>query len=366
MNIQKDPKDTTVVIGMSGGVDSSVAALLLKEQGYNLIGIFMKNWDEKNDYGECTATQDAEDARKICAALDIPFYTVNFVEKYWNNVFSYFIDELKHGRTPNPDVLCNKEIKFKAFLDYAMMLGADYIATGHYARVDYHEGKYRLLKGIDSSKDQTYFLCMLGQAQLAKAMFPLGGLMKSEVKEIAKKAGFDTAYKKESTGICFIGERNFKEFLKNYIPAQPGEIQTPDGEVLGKHDGLMYYTLGQRKGLGIGGKGNGEPWFIVDKDLDRNVLIAVQGDNHPLLYSKSLTATNLHWISGEVPNGDFSCQAKFRYRQADQGVKVVDIQNDTCNVVFDEQQRAVTPGQFAVLYDGDVCLGAGIIDTIHR
>lgn len=364
--MHKEPSDTTVVIGMSGGVDSSVAALLLKQQGYKLIGIFMKNWDEKDEFGECTATKDSEDARKVCEVLDIPFYTVNFVSKYWDNVFSYFIDELKKGRTPNPDILCNKEIKFKAFLDYAMMLGADYIATGHYARVDYQDGQYQLLKGVDSKKDQTYFLCMLGQQQLAKALFPLGNMDKSEVKEIAMKAGFDTAYKKESTGICFIGERNFKTFLKNYLPAQPGNIMTLTGEVVGKHEGLMYYTMGQRKGLGIGGQGTGESWFVVDKELQNNILYVVQGDNHPYLYSERITVTDLHWISDIKPQGELKCMAKFRYRQPDQGVTVRMTSDNSCEVVFDEHQRAITPGQFAVFYDGDVCLGAGIIDTFVR
>jgi tRNA-specific 2-thiouridylase len=364
--MDKEPRDTTVVIGMSGGVDSSVAALLLKQQGYKVIGIFMKNWDEKDEFGECTATKDSEDARKVCDALDIPFYTVNFVSKYWDNVFSYFIVELKKGRTPNPDVLCNKEIKFKAFLDYAMMLGADYIATGHYARVDYQDGQYLLLKGVDSNKDQTYFLCMLGQQQLAKTLFPLGNMNKSEVKEIAMNAGFDTAYKKESTGICFIGERNFKTFLKTYLPAQPGDIMTLTGEVVGKHDGLMYYTMGQRKGLGIGGQGTGESWFVVDKDLQNNVLYVVQGDSHPNLYSKGIIVTDLHWISDNKPQGEFKCTAKFRYRQSDRGVTVRKLLDNSCEVVFHELERAVTPGQFAVFYDGDVCLGAGIIDSVIK
>ncbi len=364
--MQKAPKDTTVVVGMSGGVDSSVAALLLKEQGYRVIGIFMKNWDEKDELGECTATKDSEDARRVCAAIGIPFYTVNFVSKYWDNVFTYFLEELKEGRTPNPDVLCNKEIKFKAFLDYAMKLGADYLATGHYARVDAKDGEYRLLKGIDNNKDQTYFLCMLGQEQLSKTLFPLGGMVKSEVKEIAKRAGLDTAYKKESTGICFIGERNFKNFLKTYLPARPGDIKTLDGKVVGKHDGLMYYTLGQRKGLGIGGQGTGEPWFIVDKDLNSNVLYVVQGDNHSLLYSKGIIATKLHWISGKAPEPTFRCMVKLRYRQPDHGVTVHLRENNTCEVVFDEPERAVTPGQFAVFYDGDICIGAGTIDQVLR
>jgi len=362
----KEPKDTTVVVGMSGGVDSSVAALLLKEQGYKVIGIFMKNWDEKDEFGECTATKDSIDARKVCEALDIPFYTVNFVKKYWDNVFTYFIEELKNGRTPNPDVLCNKEIKFKAFLDYAMKLGANYLATGHYARVDYVDGQYRLLKGIDSNKDQTYFLSMLSQEQLSKAMFPLGDMVKSEVKALAQKAGFDTAFKKESTGICFIGERNFKNFLKNYLPAQPGSIKTLDGQIIGSHEGLMYYTMGQRKGLGIGGQGSGEPWFIVDKDLNENVLYAVQGDNHPRLYSKGIIATNVHWINGTMPKGELKCMVKLRYRQPDQGVTLRMTSDTTCEVDFDTLQRAVTPGQFAVFYDGDVCLGAAIIDVVIR
>lgn len=364
MSMKKDPKDTTVVIGMSGGVDSSVAALLLKQQGYKVIGIFMKNWDEKNEFGECTSTQDSQDARKVCDALDIPYYTVNFVDKYWNHVFSYFINELKKGRTPNPDVLCNKEIKFKAFLEYAMMIGADYIATGHYARVEYTDGSYHLLKGIDSNKDQSYFLSMLGQEQLAKALFPLGAMNKKEVKEIARNAGFSTAYKKESTGICFIGERNFKAFLKNYLPAQPGEIMTLEGEIVGQHEGLMYYTIGQRKGLGIGGQGNGEPWFVVDKDLKKNVLYVVQGDTKEL-YSKSITVTDLHWI-GEIKSDEFKCMAKLRYRQPDQGVTVHITSDSTCEVIFDQLERAVTPGQFAVFYDGDECLGAGIIDQIYK
>lgn len=363
---KENPRETTVVVGMSGGVDSSVAALLLKQQGYKVIGIFMKNWDEENEFGECLATQDSEDARKVCESLNIPFYTVNFVKKYWDNVFSYFIEELKKGRTPNPDVLCNKEIKFKAFLDYAMKLGADYIATGHYARVDYLDGRYRLRKGIDSNKDQTYFLSMLGQEQLEKALFPLGNMKKKEVKEIAFKAGFSTAYKKESMGICFIGERKFKSFLKNYLPAQPGDIMTLAGEIVGQHEGLMYYTIGQRRGLGIGGQGNGEPWFVVHKDLEKNVLYVVQGDTHPDLYSKSITVTDLHWISGIKPKDEFKCMVKLRYRQPDQGMTVHMTSDRTCEVIFDQLERAVTPGQFAVFYDGDECLGAGIIDQVNQ
>ena len=359
------PKDTTVVIGMSGGVDSSVAAYLLKEEGYKLIGIFMKNWDEKNEFGECSATKDAEDARRVCEAIGIPFYTVNFVQKYWDHVFAYFLDELKKGRTPNPDVLCNKEIKFKAFLDYAMTLGADFIATGHYVRVHYENGSYRLLKGVDPNKDQTYFLCMLDQQQLSKVLFPIGHMMKVQVKEIARREGFETAYKKESTGICFIGERNFKDFIKNYLPAQAGIIKTLSDETVGKHDGLMYYTIGQRKGMMIQKYGTGEPWFVIDKDLKENVLYVAQGSNHPALYSKGLKATNLHWITGKTPPEEFKCMAKFRYRQPDRGVTIKLGFDHSCDVYFDQPERAITPGQFVVFYQGDECLGAGIIDSVY-
>ncbi len=351
---------------MSGGVDSSVAALLLKEQGYDVIGIFMKNWDEPDEFGYCTAAQDYEDVRRVCNQLEIPYYTVNFEKEYWDKVFTYFLDEYKKGRTPNPDVMCNKEIKFKAFLDHALGLGADYLATGHYARVDFDNNEYRLLRGADSNKDQTYFLNQLGQYQLSKTMFPVGHLQKSELRRIAEENNLVTANKKDSTGICFIGERNFKDFLSGYLPAQPGKMMTLEGEVKGKHDGLMYYTLGQRKGLGIGGAGTGEPWFVQGKDLEQNILYVVQGEDHPSLFSNGLIATDLHWISKESKPPIFKCTAKFRYRQKDQGVSVQIGEDTTCKVVFDKPQKAVTPGQAVVFYDGEICLGGGTIDKILK
>lgn len=364
--MKKDPKDTTVVVGMSGGVDSSVAALLLKEQGYNVIGIFMKNWDEKDDDGVCTATEDYEDVEMVCNQIGIPYYTVNFVKEYWDRVFTYFLDEYKKGRTPNPDVMCNKEIKFKAFLDYALKIGADYLATGHYAQVDFVDGEYKMLRALDSNKDQTYFLSQLGQYQLSKTMFPVGNLKKPEVREIAAKYGLETAAKKDSTGICFIGERNFRRFLGNYLPSQRGDIKTLTGQVIGRHDGLMYYTLGQRRGLGIGGIGTGEPWFVADKDLKNNILYVAQGQNHPALLSYGLEASDLNWVSDKKPEGSFKCTAKFRYRQPDQGVTVYMKEDNSCRVVFDEPQRAVTPGQAVVFYQDEVCLGEGTIDSIYK
>lgn len=355
--------NTRIVVGMSGGVDSSVTALLLKRQGYDVIGIFMKNWDDTDEFGHCTAEEDAEDVRRVCAQLDIPFYTVNFEKEYSEKVFQYFLDEYRKGRTPNPDVMCNREIKFGDFLKKAMSLGADYLATGHYARVERTDaGEYRLLRGVDPNKDQTYFLNALRQDQLAKAMFPIGRLTKSEVREIALEAGLATAKKKDSTGICFIGERNFKQFLSQYLPAQPGEIRTYDGELKGRHDGLMYYTLGQRQGLGIGGSGTGEPWFVAGKDLERNILYVVQGESDPRLYSRGLAATDLNWISPHLPEKPLRCTAKFRYRQPDRGVTVHFTGDGRCEVMFDEPQKAVTPGQAVVFYDGEVCLGGAIID----
>lgn len=366
--MRKEPKDTTVVVGMSGGVDSSVAALLLKEQGYNVIGIFMKNWDEQDENGACTATDDYEDVRRVCDQIGIPYYTVNFVKEYWDRVFTYFLDEYKKGRTPNPDVMCNKEIKFKAFLDYALKIGADYLATGHYAQVEFRDGEYKMLRGVDSNKDQTYFLCQLGQYQLSKTMFPVGHLKKPELREIAVRYGLKTADKKDSTGVCFIGERNFHKFLANYLPSQPGDIKTLDGKVVGRHDGLMYYTLGQRKGLGIGGGmgKTGEPWFVVDKDLKKNILYVVQGEDKPELHSYGLEASDLNWVSDNKPEGTFKCTAKFRYRQPDQGVTVHMKDNNRCTVIFDVPQRAVTPGQAVVFYQDEVCLGGGTIDRIYK
>jgi tRNA-specific 2-thiouridylase len=338
-----------VVLGMSGGVDSSVSALLLREQGYEVIGVFMKNWDDTDEFGHCTAEEDAEDVRRVCDQIGIPYYTVNFEKPYYDKVFAYFLDEYRKGRTPNPDVMCNREIKFGEFLHKAMELGADYLATGHYARVENLDGKFRLLRGIDAGKDQTYFLNALNQSQLPK------------VRELAEAAGLATAKKKDSTGVCFIGERNFREFLSQYLPAKSGDIRTVDGELKGRHDGLMYYTLGQRQGLGIGGSGTGEPWFVAGKDLVSNTLYVVQGEQHPKLYSIELEASGVNWISGLLPEKPLACTAKFRYRQADQGVTVA-FNGDGCRVVFDKPQKAVTPGQSVVFYDGEVCLGGATID----
>lgn len=361
----KRPEDTRVVVGMSGGVDSSVSALLLKQQGYDVIGVFMKNWDDTDEFGHCTATDDYHDVRKVCEQIGIPYYSVNFEKEYMDKVFHYFLEEYQKGRTPNPDVMCNKEIKFKEFLDTALNLGADYIATGHYARIDFVEGEYRLLRGIDSNKDQTYFLNQLNQYQLSKAMFPIGHLKKQQVREIAAEAGLSTAKKKDSTGICFIGEKNFKEFLSHYLPAQPGDMRTLSGEYKGRHDGLMYYTIGQRHGLGIGGSGSGEPWFVVGKDLERNILYVEQGE-HPSLFSQGLFATDVHWISEREIPSSFTCTAKFRYRQPDQQVTVHIQPGNTCEVIFDQPQKAITPGQAVVFYQDEVCLGGGIIDQAYQ
>lgn len=348
-----------IVVGMSGGVDSALCAALLKEQGYDVIGMFMKNWEEKDDNGVCTSAEDAQDVRKIADLLGISYYPVNFVKEYADRVFSYFLDEYRKGRTPNPDVLCNKEIKFKAFLNRALETGANKIATGHYAKVEYRDGFYRLLKAKDENKDQTYFLCMLNQNQLACAMFPLGDYLKSEVRQMARDRNIHVADKKDSTGVCFIGERNFKEFLGKFLPAQKGDIVTEKGDVVGSHDGLMYYTLGQRKGLGIGGYGDGRSFFVVDKDLKNNRLIVVQGDDSPLLYSKGLIAEPVHFIAETFPE-KFECTAKFRYRQKEQECLVTHDENG-CYIEFKEKQRAITPGQFAVLYSGDECIGATTI-----
>lgn len=362
----KPISETRVVVGMSGGVDSSVTALLLKQQGYDVIGIFMKNWDDTDEFGYCTAEADAEDVRRVCEQIDIPYYTVNFEKQYYDKVFAYFLEEYKRGRTPNPDVMCNREIKFGEFLNKALDLGADYVATGHYARVVEENGAYKLLRGVDNNKDQTYFLNALNQEQLSKAMFPIGHLPKPEVRRIAEEAGLYTAKKKDSTGVCFIGERNFKEFLSNYLPAKSGEmVDIVTGEVKGRHDGLMYYTLGQRQGLGIGGSGTGEPWFVADKDLERNILYVVQGDKHPSLYSTSLIASGVNWIAGadKLPEGPFHCTAKFRYRQPDQGVTLTKRPDGTVHVAFDQPQKAITPGQAVVFYQGEECLGGGTIEA---
>ncbi len=355
-----------VIIGMSGGVDSSVAALLLLQQGYHVEGLFMKNWEEDDSEEYCTATEDLADAQSVSNRLGIKLHTVNFSTEYWDRVFEYFLEEYRSGRTPNPDIMCNKEIKFKAFLDYAIELGADFIATGHYARIDRSDGDLKMLKGVDENKDQTYFLYTLQQDQLAKSLFPIGELKKSTVRQLAEKAGFDTAHKKDSTGICFIGERKFTEFLQRFLPAQPGEIVTPDGDVIGQHQGLMYYTLGQRQGLGIGGMktASEEPWFVVDKNLQSNQLIAGQGHNHPLLLKQQLSASQLDWVAGKTPALEFTCKAKIRYRQTEQSC-TVKVNKSNCIVCFDENQRAITPGQSVVFYDNNICLGGGIIDSMN-
>ncbi len=351
-----------VVVGMSGGVDSAVAAYLLKQQGRNVIGVFMKNWEEDDEDGVCTATQDYADVRSVCDTIGIPYYTVNFAQEYRDRVFSYFLDEYKKGRTPNPDVLCNCEIKFKAFLDFAIQTGASALATGHYCRLDERK---RLLRGLDANKDQTYFLAGLTPKQLERVEFPVGALQKSDVRRIAREQHFSNAAKKDSTGICFIGERRFKEFLMQFLPAQKGEMVDEHGKHIGTHDGLMFYTLGQRRGLGIGGRndGTGESWFVIGKDLKRNLLIVQQGE-HDELFSTDLTAHHVNWITGEKLGQSFRCTAKFRYRQPDQGVTVQIREDGGAKVVFDQPQRAVTPGQWVVFYDGEVCLGGGPIDNV--
>ncbi len=353
-----------VTVGLSGGVDSSVAALLLKEQGFDVVGVFMKNWDEKDENGVCTATADREDALRVADKLGIPCYTVNFTKEYMDRVFAYFLDEYKKMRTPNPDILCNTEIKFKAFLDFAMGLGSDFLATGHYARLAREGGRLRLLKAADKAKDQTYFLAGLNDKKLERVLFPIGGLDKSEVRSIALKADLATAAKKDSTGVCFIGERDFKKFLMGYLPACPGDIVDLEGKVLGRHDGLMYYTMGQRRGLGIGGKdfGTGESWFVVGKDIKRNLLLVQQGE-HEELYSTSLVCNNISYVTEPPSSGQYRCMAKFRYRQSDQAVTVTPLGNG-CRIDFAEPQRAVTKGQWAVLYNGDECLGGGEIDDV--
>ncbi len=354
-----------VIVGMSGGVDSSVAALLLIKQGYQVEGLFMKNWDEDDGSEYCTAIADLADAQQVCDKLGITLHTANFAADYWDNVFEHFLEEYRAGRTPNPDILCNREIKFKVFLDYAQILGADYIATGHYTRVDNATGHARLLKGLDSNKDQSYFLHAVEERAFAKSLFPVGELDKPEVRAIADKHGFVTSDKKDSTGICFIGERRFKDFLEQYIPAQPGVMETPEGVTMGEHQGLMFYTIGQRQGLGIGGvKDSGDaPWYTLDKDLDRNVLIVGQGSEHPLLFTDHLAASGINWINGQPSAAEpLHCMAKTRYRQPDQGCSVQVGTQGSCVVSFNEPQRAVTPGQSVVFYQGDCCLGGGVIE----
>lgn len=367
-----DNSHTRVVVGMSGGVDSSVTALLLKQQGYDVVGVFMKNWDDTDENGVCTATEDYKDVAKVATQIGIPYYSVNFEKEYWDRVFTYFIDEFKKGRTPNPDVICNKEIKFKAFIEYANQLGADYVATGHYADLKRDEaGNMHLMRAKDQTKDQTYFLSQLDHAQLDKVLFPLAGYTKKEVRQLAKDAGLVVADKKDSVGICFIGEDgHFREFLSQYLPAQQGEMQTVDGKVVGTHAGLMYYTIGQRKGLGLGGtKENNDPWFVIGKDITKNVLYVGQGYENEHLCATHMEASDIHWVDDVVSRygTEFHCTAKFRYRQKDEGVTVkLSDDGQMVTVTSDDPARAITPGQAVVFYDGDECLGSAIIDRAYN
>ncbi len=350
----------TVVVGMSGGVDSSVCALLLKQQGYNVIGLFMKNWEETNPDGVCRSTQDYEDVVRVCRQIDIPCYTVNFVKEYWDNVFTHFLEELKLGYTPNPDILCNREIKFKVFFEKAMSLGADYLATGHYCQIAEDARPRQLLKGADPNKDQSYFLYTLQAAILEKVLFPVGGLEKPEVRRIAKEHGLATSEKKDSTGICFIGKRDFKEFISKHLAYQQGPFENLKGQVVGQHDGIAYYTIGQRKGLAIGGPG--DAWFVVGKDPARNVVIVEQGTDHPALYANALTAIDPFWVSGALPSFPCTCKAKVRYRQPDQECVIEKILDNKLYVRFSTPQRAITPRQAIVFYDGAICLGGATIE----
>lgn len=354
-----------VIVGMSGGVDSSVSAYLLQQQGYDVVGLFMKNWEEDDNEEYCSAASDLADAQAVCDKLGIKLLTINFAAEYWDNVFEHFLAEYRAGRTPNPDILCNKEIKFKAFLDYAAEdLGADYIATGHYVRKREQNGKVELLRGLDKNKDQSYFLYTLSETQISKSLFPVGELEKPQVRKIAEQLELVTATKKDSTGICFIGERKFRDFLARYLPAQSGLIRTVDGEVIGEHQGLMYHTLGQRKGLGIGGLKNADetPWYVVDKDIAHNELIVAQGHDHPALFSGGLIAGQLHWVDRQPLTTSLRCTVKTRYRQQDIPCQINPINEKQIEVIFDKPVAAVTPGQSAVFYLDEVCLGGGIIE----
>jgi len=357
-----------VIVGMSGGVDSSVAALLLKQQGYRVSGLFMKNWEDDDTAEYCSSREDLVDAVAVADRIGIEIDVVNFSAEYKDRVFGDFLREYRAGRTPNPDVLCNAEIKFRAFLDHAVGLGADLIATGHYAQLREVDGLHQLLKAEDGTKDQSYFLYRLDQSQLSRTLFPLGGLQKREVREIARREGLPNHDKKDSTGICFIGERPFREFLNRYLPDDPGEVRTLDGKLLGRHHGLMFYTIGQRQGLGIGGSrdGDGDPWYVAAKDMQRNRLIVVQGHDHPVLLADRLTALDLSWISGAAPHCNWVYTAKTRYRQKDAPCTLASASNGHCVIEFAELQWAVTPGQSVVIYESQVCLGGGIIEFGER
>lgn len=350
------------LVGLSGGVDSSVAALLLQRQGRDVAGLFMQNWNEADDNG-CRAEDDRRDALAVAGRMGIPFHTANFAADYWRDVFEHFLAEYRAGRTPNPDVLCNREIKFKRFLDHACALGAERIATGHYARVGRGEDGWRLLRGLDPGKDQSYFLHQLGQAQLAVIDFPIGELPKSEVRRLAAEAGLGTSRKKDSTGICFIGERDFRDFLSHYLPARPGELRAVDGALLGEHPGAFFYTLGQREGLSIGGVRGRDPapWYVVGKDVARNIVYVDQGHDSPWLMSTELRSEAMHWVAGTPPASEFLCSAKTRYRQSDQACEVECLADAGLRIRFDQPQRAVTPGQSVVLYRDEVCLGGAVI-----
>lgn len=353
-----------VVVGLSGGVDSSVTAYLLKQQGYEVIGLFMKNWEDDDDSEYCSSRQDLIDAAAAADVIGIELEAVNFAKEYKERVFSIFLEEYQAGRTPNPDILCNSEIKFKSFLDYALKMGAEKIATGHYARVRENNGLFELLKGVDPAKDQSYFLHRLNQHQLSKSLFPIGGYCKTEIRKIAAEIGLPNARKKDSTGICFIGERPFREFLHRYLSNKPGPIKTPDGKVVGEHIGLSYYTLGQRKGIGIGGTkdSNGEPWFAARKDIKENTLYVVQGHDHPWLQSMTLKASDPNWILGTPPAAGSQLSVKTRYRMPDEPCEIIAADENSLFLASKEPMWAVTPGQSAVLYDGDVCLGGAVID----
>lgn len=361
-----DARIKTVAVGLSGGVDSAVSAWLLKEAGHSVFGIYMQNWVSERDDPYCTAEQDLSDAAAVADQLSIPFHVVNFAKTYWDHVFQHCLDEFAKGRTPNPDVWCNREIKFKALLNHARSLGATHLATGHYARIEREGSAYRLLKSTDNTKDQTYFLYLLGQAELANSLFPLADVNKTEVRRIAQKLNLVNYAKKDSTGICFIGERRFKDFLSNYLLAAPGNMETPDGQVVGQHDGVMFYTLGQRHGLQIGGRNDAkqEPWYVLAKDVERNVLVVGQGHDHPLLFAKQLICDSCHWIAGVDPIFPLTCTAKTRYRQREKSCQVERIDKHSCKVTFAAPERALTPGQSIVFYQDEVCLGGGIINEV--